>query len=49
MNFLQALQDALAAVIAFVPLALLFLLILIVGLIVAKLISKGLELSLIHI
>ena len=43
MNFLQALQDALAAVIAFVPLALLFLLILIVGLIVAKLISKGLE------
>ena len=43
MNFLQALQDALAVVIAFVPLALLFLLILIVGLIVAKLISKGLE------
>ncbi|WP_448656905.1 mechanosensitive ion channel family protein [Microbacterium lacticum] len=43
MNFLQALQDALAAVIAFVPLALLFLLILIVGLIVAKLISRGLE------
>lgn len=43
MNFVQALQDALAAVIAFVPLALLFLLILIVGLIVAKLISKGLE------
>ena len=35
MNFLQALQDALAVVIAFVPLALLFLLILIVGLIVA--------------
>ncbi len=43
MNFLQALQDALAVVIAFVPLALLFLLILIVGLIVAKLIPKGLE------
>lgn len=43
MNFLQALQDALAVVIAFVPLALLFLLILIVGLIVAKVISKGLE------
>ena len=43
MYFLQALQDALAVVIAFVPLALLFLLILIVGLIVAKLISKGVE------
>lgn len=43
MNILVILQDALAAVIAFVPLALLFLLILIVGLIVAKLISKGLE------
>lgn len=43
MNFLQALQDALAVVFAFIPLALLFLLILIVGLIVAKLISKGLE------
>lgn len=43
MNFLIILQDALAAVVAFVALALLFLLILIVGLIVAKLISKGLE------
>ncbi|WP_431795224.1 mechanosensitive ion channel family protein [Microbacterium enclense] len=43
MNILQSLQDGLAVVIAFVPLALLFLLILIVGLIVAKLISKGLE------
>ncbi|MFE1644176.1 hypothetical protein ACFM35_01185 [Microbacterium sp. P01] len=43
MNIPQVLQDALAVVIAFVPLALLFLLILIVGLIVAKLISKGLE------
>ncbi|GAA2082057.1 mechanosensitive ion channel family protein [Microbacterium hatanonis] len=43
MNFPQALEGGLAAVIAFVPLALLFLLILVVGLIVAKLISKGLE------
>lgn len=43
MNILQSLQDGLAVVIAFIPLALLFLLILIVGLIVAKLISKGLE------
>lgn len=43
MNFVQALQDALAAVIRFVPLFLLFLVILIVGLIVAKLLSKGLE------
>lgn len=43
MNFPAALQNGLAAVIAFVPLALLFLLILIVGLIVAKLIEKGLS------
>jgi hypothetical protein len=43
MNFPEALQNGLAAVIAFVPLALLFLLILIVGLIVAKLISKALD------
>ena len=43
MNFLEVLQTGLAAVVAFVPLALLFLLILIVGLIVAKLISKGVE------
>ena len=43
MNFPAVLENGLAAVIAFVPLALLFLLILIVGLIVAKLISKGLE------
>ncbi|MDN3497274.1 hypothetical protein QL996_15145 [Planococcus sp. APC 4015] len=43
MNVLPALQDALATVVAFAPLALLFLLILIVGLLVAKLLSKGLE------
>lgn len=43
MNFPVVLQEALANVIAFVPLALLFLLILIVGLIIAKLISKGVE------
>ncbi|HEX5857069.1 MAG TPA: hypothetical protein VFY91_03075 [Microbacterium sp.] len=43
MNVPEVLRDGLAAVIAFVPLALLFLLILIVGLIVAKLISKGVE------
>ncbi|MFS4505192.1 mechanosensitive ion channel family protein [Clavibacter sp. Sh2141] len=43
MDFPAVLQDGLAAVIAFVPLALLFLLILIVGLIVAKLISKALD------
>ncbi|MBF4591017.1 mechanosensitive ion channel family protein [Curtobacterium sp. VKM Ac-1395] len=43
MNFPAALQNGLAAVIAFVPLALLFLLILVVGLIVAKLIEKGLS------
>lgn len=43
MNFVAVLQNGLAAVITFVPLALLFLLILIVGLIVAKLISKALE------
>ncbi|MET4783681.1 hypothetical protein [Glaciihabitans sp. UYNi722] len=43
MNFPAAFQNGLSAVITFVPLALLFLLILIVGLIVAKLISKGLE------
>ncbi|WP_201788454.1 mechanosensitive ion channel family protein [Rathayibacter sp. VKM Ac-2630] len=43
MDFPAALQNGLAAVIAFVPLALLFLLILIVGLIVAKLIEKGLS------
>lgn len=43
MNFRDALQDGLAAVIAFVPQALLFLLILIVGLIVAKVIEKALS------
>lgn len=43
MNFPAIFQNALTAVVTFVPLALLFLLILIVGLIVAKLISKGLE------
>jgi hypothetical protein len=43
MNFPAVLQDGLAAVIAFVPLALLFLLILVVGLIVAKVISKALD------
>ena len=43
MDFPAVLQDGLAAVIAFVPLALLFLLILVVGLIVAKLISKALD------
>ncbi|NQX06009.1 hypothetical protein HQQ82_13740 [Rathayibacter sp. VKM Ac-2856] len=43
MDFPAALQNGLAAIIAFVPLALLFLLILIVGLIVAKLIEKGLS------
>jgi hypothetical protein len=43
MDLPAALQNGLAAVIAFVPLALLFLLILIVGLIVAKLIEKGLS------
>ncbi|MBF4584882.1 mechanosensitive ion channel family protein [Curtobacterium sp. VKM Ac-2887] len=43
MDFPAALQNGLAAVIAFVPLALLFLLILVVGLIVAKLIEKGLS------
>lgn len=43
MNFLEVLQNGLAVVVAFVPLALLFLLILIVGLIVAKLLSKGVE------
>ncbi len=42
MNFPVVFQNALAAVVTFVPLALLFLLILIVGLIVAKLLSKGL-------
>lgn len=43
MDFPAVLQNGLAAVISFVPLALLFLVILIVGLIVAKLISKALE------
>jgi len=43
MNIPEVFEDGLAAVIAFVPLALLFLLILIVGLILAKLISKGVE------
>ncbi|TCL81901.1 putative transporter (transmembrane protein) [Curtobacterium sp. PhB142] len=43
MDFPAALQNGLAAVIVFVPLALLFLLILVVGLIVAKLIEKGLS------
>jgi hypothetical protein len=43
MEFPAVLQDGLAAVIAFVPLALLFLLILVVGLIVAKLISKAID------
>ena len=43
MDFPAALQTGLAAVIAFVPLALLFLLILVVGLVVAKLIEKGLS------
>ncbi|RIJ51209.1 hypothetical protein DZG00_09755 [Clavibacter lycopersici] len=43
MDFPAVLQDGLAAVIAFVPLALLFLLILVVGLIVAKLISKAID------
>ena len=43
MDFPAVLQDGLAAVIAFVPLALLFLLILVVGLIVAKLISTALD------
>ncbi|MDJ0337918.1 hypothetical protein [Cryobacterium sp. PH31-O1] len=43
MDFPVVLQNGLAAVIAFVPLALLFLLILIVGLIVAKVLSKALE------
>jgi len=43
MDFPAVLQNGLAAVIAFVPLALLFLLILIVGLIVAKVLSKALE------
>jgi hypothetical protein len=42
-NFPAALQDGLAAVIVFVPQALLFLLILVVGLIVAKLIEKALS------
>lgn len=42
MNIPVVFQNGLAAVIAFVPLALLFLLILIVGLIVAKLLSKAL-------
>jgi hypothetical protein len=42
-NFPAALQTGLAAIIAFVPLALLFLLILVVGLVVAKLIEKGLS------
>ncbi|MBG6215442.1 flagellar biosynthesis protein FliQ [Cryobacterium sp. CAN_C3] len=42
MDFPAVLQNGLAAVIAFVPLALLFLLILIVGLIVAKVLSKAL-------
>lgn len=43
MNFPAIFQNALTAVVTFVPLVLLFLLILVVGLIVAKLISKGLE------
>jgi hypothetical protein len=43
MQFPAVLENGVAAIVAFVPLALLFLLILIVGLIVAKLISKGLE------
>lgn len=43
MDFPAAFQNGLAAVITFVPQALLFLLILIVGLIVAKLIEKGLS------
>jgi hypothetical protein len=43
MNFPDAFENALAAVLTFIPLFLLFLVILIVGLIVAKLISKGLE------
>jgi hypothetical protein len=43
MQIPAVLQDGLAAVIAFVPLALLFLLILVVGLIVAKLISKAID------
>jgi hypothetical protein len=43
MELPAVLQDGLAAVIAFVPLALLFLLILVVGLIVAKLISKAID------
>src|SRR5918993_1545232 len=43
MNIPEVFRDGLAAVIAFVPLALLFLLILIVGLIVAKLISVAVE------
>lgn len=42
MNIPAVFENGLAAVIAFVPLALLFLLILIVGLIVAKLLSKAL-------
>jgi hypothetical protein len=42
-NFPAALQNGLAVVIAFVPQALLFLLILIVGLIVAKVIEKALS------
>lgn len=43
MNLPEWLSAGLAAVVAFVPLALLFILILVVGLIVAKLIAKGLE------
>ncbi|MEY2850119.1 MAG: hypothetical protein RI885_2786 [Actinomycetota bacterium] len=42
MDFPVVLRDGLSAVIAFLPQALLFLVILIVGLIVAKLLSKGL-------
>ncbi|WP_309615220.1 mechanosensitive ion channel family protein [Salinibacterium sp.] len=42
MNFPAALENGLAAIIAFLPLALLFLVILIVGLIVAKVLSKAL-------
>lgn len=43
MNIPAVLENGLAAVIAFVPLALLFLLILIVGLIVAKVLEKALS------
>lgn len=43
MNVVEPLQDGLAAVARFVPQLLLFLIILIVGLIFAKLLSKGLE------